>query len=134
MGGRRCAECSAGLLHSLLAGCVADLLEWRGVCAAATARGVPPRASRTVELRRAGRGALWYGMVPEAVCRRLQKAQTDSERARGALDLRGRLPQKRLAHDSVLPVVGWESTWVWRVPSFDRGNKALERISDPLFP
>ena len=79
-----CAECSAGLLHSLLAGCAADLLGWRGVCAAATARGVPPRASRTVELRRAGRGALWCGMVPEAVCRRLQKAQTVSEVRCGA--------------------------------------------------
>ena len=43
-----------------------------------------PRASRTVELRRAGRGALWYGMVPEAVCRRLQKAQTVSEVRCGA--------------------------------------------------
>ena len=26
------------------------------------------------------------------------------------------------------------SSGVWRVPSFDRGNKAFERISDPLFP
>ena len=26
------------------------------------------------------------------------------------------------------------SSGVWRVPSFDRGNKAVERISDPLFP
>ena len=54
-----CVECPAGLLHSLLAGCAADLVGWRGVCAAAAARGVPPRAPRAVELRRAGRGALW---------------------------------------------------------------------------
>ena len=26
------------------------------------------------------------------------------------------------------------SSGVWRVPSFDRGNKAVERISEPLFP
>ena len=84
VGGAGVPECSAGLLHSLLAGCAADLFGWRGACAAAAARGVPPRASRTVELRRAGRGALWYGMVPEAVCRRLQKAQTVSEVRCGA--------------------------------------------------
>ena len=54
-----CAGCPAGLLHSLLAGCAADLVGWRGVCAAAAARGVQPRAPRAVELRRAGRGALW---------------------------------------------------------------------------
>ena len=26
------------------------------------------------------------------------------------------------------------SSGVWRIPSFDRANKAVERISDPLFP
>ena len=59
VGGAGVHECSAGLLHSLLAGCAADLVGWRDVCAAAAARGVPPRAPRAVELRRAGRGALW---------------------------------------------------------------------------
>ena len=44
-----CVECPAGLLHSLLAGC-ADLVGWRGACAAAAAaRGVPPRAPRAVD-------------------------------------------------------------------------------------
>ena len=56
--GVRMCLVSSRLLHTLLAGC-ADLVGWRGACAAAAARGVPPRAPRAVELRRAGRGALW---------------------------------------------------------------------------
>ena len=70
---------------------------------------------QSAHLRRAERGALHRAAGSR---RRASGIVRDDGRhvmsisaaARGAVDLRGRLPQKRLAHDSVLPVVGWEST------------------------
>ena len=97
---------------------------------------------QSAPLRRAERGAL-----------HTDRAAGSRRRASGIVRDDGRLAMSISAHAarSISAVGCRKSGWltrqrfagcrvgeymssgVWRVPSFDRGNKAVERISDPLF-
>jgi len=77
---------------------------------------------------RADAPAASYGMTVASPCRspRTRRARSPRSAAAKAAGSRQRFAGCRVGE--------YMSSGVWRVPSFDRGNKAVERISDLLFP
>ena len=91
----------------------------------------PPRRAvepSTEPQARADAPAASYGMTVASPCRspRTRRARPPRSAAAKAAGSRQRFAGCRVGE--------YMSSGVWRVPSFDRGNKAVERISDPLFP
>ena len=108
--------------------CTAPSRGWCGSGAVRRTSAAPSVEPSTEPQARADAPAASYGMTVASPCRspRTRRARSPRSAAAKAAGSRQRFAGCRVGE--------YMSSGVWRVPSFDRGNKAVERISDPLFP